>query len=263
MGILADIIDRKRAEVARQKARLPSQTLHQLLPDAPSLRDFYGVLARGPAPRIIAEVKRASPSRGVLRPDRAWQPEALAQAYEQGGAVALSVLTDVPWFWGHADHLVACRAATSLPVLRKDFLVDAYQIDESRWLGADAVLLLAGVLDNATLHHFAARALELGMAVIVEVHEEADLRAALAVAGERVIIGINHRDLRTFAIDPQRSINLAPHVPAGRPVVAESGVDSAAEIGRLMAAGLQNFLIGTHLAMAADPRGALLRLVGA
>ena len=263
MSVLDRIVATERAALERSRHRLPDATLAKLAESAPPTRDFAAALRRGTAPRIIAEVKRASPSRGVLRADDAvgdWDPEGLAAAYEGGGAAALSVLTNVQWFWGHPDHLGACRERVALPALRKEFLLDPYQVDESRWLGADAVLLIAGILEPEVLQRCAARALELSMTALIEVHAEVELEAAMAV--DHAVIGINHRDLHSFSMDMDRALRLREQIPTDRVVVAESGLESRADVERLMAGGIEAFLIGGHLAAADDPESVLRGLVG-
>jgi indole-3-glycerol phosphate synthase len=263
VSLLSRILGDKRAEVDRSRRRLPESELRRLSGAAGAPRDFAGALARGSGPRVIAEVKRASPSRGVLRPKDppgSWQPEALAAAYERGGASCLSVLTDTPYFWGSPDHLGAARAAVALPVLRKEFVVDAYQVLESRWLGADAVLLIAAVLEPALLRECAALASELGMAALIEVHADAELDTALSVPA--AVIGINHRNLDTLNIDMNRALALRPRIPKGRVVVAESGVSDRASIEKLRGGGIDNFLVGESIAASDDPEAALRRLLG-
>ena len=260
MNILEQIVAVKRREVARAKVRLPAAVLAGL--PKPALRNFKRALSEGPGPNVIAEVKRASPSRGVLRPDDApgqWQPEQLAQAYERGGAKALSVLTDVHFFWGHPDALLACKEATALPVLRKDFILDAYQIDESRWLGADAVLLIARLLTPGDMLALAERAQALGMDVLVEVHEPSELPAALQVP--HAIIGVNNRDLDTLAIDVDRAARLRQQIPEDRVVVAESGLSQPEQLRRLCTLGVKAFLIGESVAKHNNPEAQLARLL--
>lgn len=259
MTILEQILSVKSAEVDRQKRRLPEDVLRRLAERAPPPRDFRAALG-GPGPRLITEVKRASPSRGVFRPDAPWSPEALAQDYASSGAAALSVLTDVNFFWGHPDALMACRDATALPVLRKDFVIDPYQIIESRWLGADAVLLLARVLSVEALQACADEAANLGMAVLLEVHADSELPKALSVPG--AVIGINHRDLDTMAMDMDRARRLRSHIPSDRHVVAESGLKNPEDLRALMDVGVQSFLIGESVAGAENPGAAVRRLRG-
>ncbi|MEM6733085.1 MAG: indole-3-glycerol phosphate synthase TrpC, partial [Myxococcota bacterium] len=215
-------------------------------------------LQSGPAPRVMAEVKRASPSAGLIRGEgmaHDWDPVALAKAYAEGGASALSVLTDIQFFWGHPDALRACGEASGLPVLRKDFVIDPYQVDESRWLGADAILLIVRILERETLVACAERARELGMDVLVEIHHERELDDALAASNS--IVGVNHRDLDTLEIDLELSVRLRERIPRDRVAVAESGVSERAQIQRLLGHGYEAFLIGEHLARQPDPAGAL------
>ena len=262
--ILQHILASKRHEVQRSQQRLPAATLAALLVHAAAPRGFAAALRAAPGLPIIAEVKRASPSKGVLRPQDppgSWRPEALAQAYQEGGAAALSVLTDVHFFWGHPDAVPACAQATHLPVLRKEFIVDPYQVDESRWLGADAILLIVRALidDVGTLHACAARAHDLGMDVLVEVHDAAELTTALQLS-ESVLLGVNHRNLDTFAMDMDLAVRLRAQVPARRCMVAESGLDNPQQLRRLQAAGVDAFLIGEQLARQDDPVRELQRL---
>ncbi len=247
------------ANVARRRARLPEQILHMLLKLAPPVRSFKEALTGSPGPAVIAEVKRASPSRGVLRPDMPWNPVGLAMAYKLGGARCLSVLTDTPYFWGSDDALGACRDATELPVLRKDFMLDPYQILESRWLGADCVLLIARILEPALLRTLSELALGLGMDVLVEVHDEAELDIALSVPD--AIIGINNRNLDTLEIDVNRALGFKSYIPDNRVVVAESGISSAQVVQRYIEAGVNSFLIGEYLACHAHPAKALEELI--
>ena len=262
MNVLDTIVKVKRGEVERAKARLPPELLKELSEATPHPRPFEDAL-RGRGPKIIAEVKRASPSRGVLRPGPStdWRPDDLALAYENGGASALSVLTDVHFFWGHPDALGACRARVALPALRKDFIVDPYQVDESRWLGADAVLLIARCLDLYTMQACNHRAQELGMAVLAEIHADTELDDVLTLPG--AIIGINHRNLDTMTLDMERTERLRDRIPLERIVVAESGLGSFTDLQRLMEHGVHAFLVGEHLASTEDPRGALETLRGA
>lgn len=261
MAWLDRIVEHKRGELTRAKLRVRPDWLRQQAEVSAVPRSFARVLCVGSAPRVIAEVKRASPSRGVLQPSATtldWDGVALARAYERAGAVALSVLTDVRFFWGSPDLVGACREATTLPLLRKEFVLDPYQIDESRWLGADAVLLIVRLLDRSTLNACASRARALGMDVLVEVHHAKEIEAALAV--EDALIGINHRDLDTGAVDADLALRLRPQIPADRIVVAESGMHSAADLSRLMQAGIETFLVGESLASQVDPERALTEL---
>lgn len=263
MSVLDAIAQRKREEVRRRSARLPAAVLRELLEEAPPPRDFVGALSAGAGAKVIAEIKRASPSEGVFRPKAPWDPVSIARGYQAGGARCLSVLTDGPGFWGSDDHLMAAREATQLPVLRKDFVVSEYQVDESRWLGADCVLLMASVLSPAELRSCAQRAWTLGMAVLFEAHTEAQLNTVLALDPQpaRSLVGINHRDLTTLQMDMTRVERLAPRVPAGQRVVAESGLSRPEHLSRLMSQGVDTFLIGGGLCKTEDPGGALRDLL--
>lgn len=263
MSILQTIVDFKRAEVERAKQRLPLQTLSELAQRQAPPRGFLKAIQACRGAAVIAEVKRASPSKGVLRPQDppgAWVPETLAQAYEAGGAAALSVLTDVHFFWGHPDALQACRAATRLPALRKDFIIDAYQVAESRFLGADAILLIARLLTSDMLAALAAEARRWHMDVLIEVHDESEIPMALAVPD--TLIGVNNRDLVTFDVDPMRTARLRTRVPTDRVMVAESGLQDTVDLDRLMQAGVNAFLIGERLVVHDDPCAELKRLRG-
>jgi indole-3-glycerol phosphate synthase len=207
-------------------------------------------------PAVIAEVKKASPSRGVIRAD--FRPAEIAASYAAAGAACLSVLTDVDFFQGSDAHLQQARAACALPVLRKDFLIDAWQIHEARALGADCVLLIVAALDDAALREFAALARELGMDVLVEAHDADELERALALP--EAIVGINNRDLRTFATSLDTTLALRARVPADRLLVTESGIHTPADVARMRAAGVHAFLVGEAFMRADDPGAALRRL---
>jgi indole-3-glycerol phosphate synthase len=259
--LLEKILGRKRGEVARSKTRLPAAVLESLLALAPPVRPFAARLQTGRGPHIIAEVKRASPTKGVLRPsDRPprWDPEALVNAFVHGGAAAISVITDSHFFWGSADTLDLCRRATDLPAVRKDFVIDPYQVDESRWLGADAVMLVARAVDDLTLVECGRRARQLGMDVLVEIHDEDEIARALKVEG--AVIGINHRDINSGHVDRHRAVHLAPKIPHGQLVVAESGLSGVHDLKVLMDVGIDCFLIGEALATSDDPTAALMAL---
>jgi indole-3-glycerol phosphate synthase len=249
------ILARKREEVAASRAARPEAEVRARLADAPPARDFRAALSdRGGPARIIAEVKRASPSAGAISADL----DAVAQAgrYQAAGAAAISVLTDGPGFGGSLDDLVAVRAAVQLPVLRKDFTVDGYQLVEARAAGADAALLIVAALPGDQLRRLHDLCGELGLHALVEVHDQAEVALALA-AGAR-IVGVNNRDLRTFQVDLATSERLIPGFPPGVKGVAESGVRTAEDARRLRLAGAPNLLVGEALVRAADP-GALLR----
>ena len=260
--VLARILARKAEEVAERSARMSRGELAARLADAPPVRGFAAALeARIAAGRaaVIAEVKKASPSKGVIRPD--FDPAAIARSYEAGGAACLSVLTDVDFFQGADAYLQEARAACTLPVLRKDFIVDAWQVDEARVLGADCVLLIVAGLDDARLGDFAAQALERGMDVLVEVHDAAEFERALrlpAVAGRAPLLGVNNRDLRSFEVSLDTTLALVGRTPPGRRLVTESGVATRDDVARLRGAGVDAFLVGEAFMRAADP-GAGLR----
>jgi indole-3-glycerol phosphate synthase len=255
--ILDEILGHKRAQLAALRRReAPEQLARRADCLAAPLRDFAGAVARGPEPRVIAEVKRRSPSRGEIRAN--FDPVACAVAYAEGGAAAISVLTDELFFGGHLDFLAAARAAVSVPLLRKDFVIDAYQVDEARVAGADAVLLIAAALAPDALAALRARCDALGLCALVEVHDEAELDVAIE-SGARVI-GINNRDLRTFETDLAVTERLAPRVPKGVVVVAESGIFTPTDMARLAASGAHAFLVGESLMREADVAGALRRL---
>lgn len=248
MTILDRILEVKRGEIAAAKARVPSPDVHS----APPVRDFVGAL-RSKQPAVIAEVKKASPSRGVLRED--FDPAAIATSYERGGAACLSVLTDREFFQGDASHLVAARAACSLPALRKDFVVDRYQVFESRALGADCILLIAACLATEEMRTLEDVARELGMAVLVEVHDAQELERALGL--RTPLLGINNRNLKTFETRLETTLELLARVPSGRMVVTESGILSNADVERMRSAGVNAFLVGEAFMRASDPGSAL------
>ncbi len=264
--VLARILARKVEEVAERSRRLPRAGLRALLADAPAPRGFASALeakiAAGHA-AVIAEVKKASPSKGVIRAD--FDPAAIARSYEAGGAACLSVLTDVDFFQGSDDYLRRARAACTLPVLRKDFIVDAYQVDEARVLGADCVLLILAGLDDGLLHDLSAQALELGMDVLAEVHDAGEFERALrlaAVAGRMPLLGVNNRDLRTFEVSLETTLQLKARAPHGRRLVTESGVMTAADVALLRGAGIDAFLVGEAFMRADDPGAALRGMFG-
>ena len=258
--ILTRIVEVKREEVAAGRAWRDLPSLRRVAEALGGQRDFaaaiVGRLARGEA-AVIAEIKKASPSKGVLRAD--FRPAEIAASYARHGAAALSVLTDERFFQGSAAYLGEARAACALPVLRKDFMIDAWQLHESRAMGADAILLIAAVLDDAQLRDFEAIASGLGMSVLVEVHDENELDRALRLGTP--LVGINNRDLRTFEVSLETTLTMLPRVPAGRVVVTESGIVSPADIGRMRAAGVSAFLVGEAFMRAPDPGLALASLL--
>ncbi len=257
--ILQRILARKHEEVAERSARLPLAQLEQRCRQAPPLRPFRAALqARIAAgqPAVIAEVKRASPSQGLIRPD--FDPAAIARSYQAAGAACLSVLTDIDFFQGSDDYLQQARAACELPVLRKDFVVDPWQLYESRALGADCVLLIAAALDDDALARLLDVAAQLHLDALVEVHDRAELDRALALPAP--LIGINNRDLRSFKVNLQTTLDLRPRVPQERLLVTESGIGSREDVARLRAAGIDAFLVGERFMRAPDPGSELARL---
>ncbi len=257
--ILSRILATKAEEVAAARQALPwSEVLRAARENAPA-RDFEGALrakiAAGHA-AVIAEIKKASPSKGVLRP--IFDPPAIATRYEAGGAACLSVLTDRMYFQGASEYLTAARAAVALPALRKDFIIDEYQIAEARAWGADAILLIVSALDDARLAAFEACARELGLAVLVEVHDGAELDRALKLATP--LIGINNRNLRTFDVSLATTLDLLPRIPPDRLVVTESGILAPADVALMRGHGVNAFLVGEAFMRAADPGAALAKL---
>jgi indole-3-glycerol phosphate synthase len=258
--VLAEICAEKRTHVARSKAARPEADLRAQLDSAPPLRPFAAALEnRAMQGRygLIAEIKKASPSRGLIRAD--FDPPSLAKAYQAGGATCLSVLTDTPYFQGSDADLRAARAACNLPVLRKDFILDPYQVLESRVLGADCILLIMAALDDHTARELAATAAEFGLDVLVEVHDRAELDRALRLDAR--LIGINNRDLKTLKVDLHTAESLAPLVPPGRIIVGESGLNEPADLDRLAAVGARCFLVGESLMRAGDVAAATRRLL--
>jgi indole-3-glycerol phosphate synthase len=251
MNILETIVRDKRDEVARRRAETPRAALERACAALPSTRDFDGALRPAPgAVALIAEVKRASPSRGVLAPDRPWDPVGLARTYADNGAAAISVLTDEKYFQGHLDFLGTIRAAVPAPLLRKDFTIDEYQLWESRAAGADAILLIVAILEPVLLRDLLAAAKGLGLGALVETHTAAELDTALN-AGAR-IVGINNRDLRTFETRLETTLGLLPTIPPGVTVVSESGFGTPADVRRVVSAGAHAVLVGEGLVKAGD-----------
>jgi indole-3-glycerol phosphate synthase len=259
--ILEKIVAVKRDEVAAAEKR---RSLASLRRDAEALggqRDFVAGLRKRIADggaAVIAEIKKASPSRGVLRED--FRPAEIAASYDRHGAAALSVLTDETFFQGSAAYLEVARAAASVPVLRKDFTIDSYQLFEARAMGADAVLLIAAILDDARLADFEATATSLGLAVLVEVHDERELDRSLRLATP--LIGINNRNLRTFETSLGTTLSMSARIPGERLVVSESGIHTAGDLKRLRDAGVHAFLVGEAFMRARDPGLALASLIG-
>jgi len=258
--VLAEICDRKRQDVASRKAERSEAALRALAAGAPPVRRFAASLeSRIKEGRygLIAEIKKASPSRGLIRAD--FDPPSLAQAYEAGGATCLSVLTDAPYFQGSDDDLRRARAACALPVLRKDFILDPYQVIESRAIGADCILLIMAALADGLARDLAAIARDLGLDILVEVHDRAELDRALDL--DCRLIGINNRNLKTLKVDLKTTEELAPLVPSDRIVVGESGIYDPEDLDRLAAVGARCFLVGESLMRAGDVAAATRRLL--
>ncbi|RFO96116.1 indole-3-glycerol phosphate synthase TrpC [Rhodoferax lacus] len=262
---MSDILDKivavKRQEIAAASKRKPLDVVRADAESRVLTRDFVGAIRAKIAagqPAVIAEVKKASPSKGVLRED--FIPADIAQSYAEFGAACLSVLTDAQFFQGSADYLKQARASCQLPVLRKDFMVDAYQIYESRAMGADAVLLIAACLDDAQMKDMEAIAHALDMAVLVEVHDQAELERALKL--KTPLLGINNRNLKTFEVSLDTTLALRHLVPAERILVTESGIHTRDDVLRMGAAGINAFLVGEAFMRAPEPGEALAQLFG-
>ena len=256
-GILAEIVAHKQSEIA---ARRQARSLAAVRGDArlaPPTRGFADLIASA-RPAVIAELKRASPSEGVIRAD--FEPAAIAKSYESAGASALSVLTDERFFQGCDGYLSAARGACGLPVLRKDFIVDAYQVYETRALGADCILLIVAALQYSQLKDLAQLTREVGLDVLVEVHDQDELELALELKPR--LVGINNRDLATFTTSLDTTIDLLGAVPDDITVVTESGIHTVDDVRRMRDAGVHAFLVGTAFMRAADPGAALRRLFG-
>lgn len=257
--ILEKIVAAKREEIAAATRRKPLAAMRADAESRVLTRDFVGAMrariAAGQA-AVIAEIKKASPSKGVLRDD--FIPADIAQSYAEHGAACLSVLTDVQFFQGCADYLKQARASCQLPVLRKDFLIDPYQVYESRAMGADAILLIAAILDDAQMRDFEAIARSLDMAVLVEVHDASELARALRL--KTPLMGINNRNLKTFEVSLETTLSLLREVPQDRLLVTESGIQSREDVLRLGSAGVNAFLVGEAFMRAPDPGAALAAL---
>ena len=254
--VLERIVAAKHAEIAAAKRRVPQAEVEARARAAPAPRDFVGALqAKISAGRaaVIAEIKRASPSKGLLRAD--FDPAMIAKSYESGGAACMSVLTDMQFFQGADEHLAAARAACGLPALRKDFMLEAYQVFESRALGADCILLIAAAVSRAAMLDLESVAASLGMAVLVEVHDGGELDAALAL--KTPLLGINNRNLRTFETKLETTLDLLARVPPGRLLVTESGILARQDVARMRSRGVHAFLVGEAFMRAPDPGEAL------
>jgi indole-3-glycerol phosphate synthase len=262
---VTDILERiaayKRVEVAERKAARPLAVVEARAKVAGMPRGFVAALRKrshNGRPALIAEIKKASPSKGLIRSD--FDPPALARAYEAGGATCLSVLTDEPSFQGHDDYLVTARAATDLPCLRKDFLVDPWQVAESRALGADCILIILAMIDDALAADLLAEARRFGMDALIETHDEAEMARAVALGGD--LIGINNRSLRTFEVDLGATARYAAMAPAGALLVAESGIFTALDVATVVQAGASAILVGESLMRQADVESATRTLIG-
>ena len=258
--VLQEICDKKREHVATMKSRRPLSVVLEDASNASATRGFHAALKASVADGrygLIAEIKRASPSKGLIRKD--FTPSTIALAYARGGASCLSVLTDSPYFSGADDHLSAARAVVDLPVLRKDFMVDPYQIVEARALGADCVLLIMAALDYGLARELQALAHAHAMDALIEVHDEAELERALKLSSP--LIGINNRDLKTLKTDISTTLKLAPLVPSDRMVICESGLKGAGDLARMSSVGANCFLIGESLLRAPDIEAATADLL--
>ena len=257
MSVLEKIVATKRGEVERAKTARPAAELRAKLADAPAPRDFFAALDGQGTIRLIAEVKKASPSKGVIRAD--FHPLDIARTYERHGASCLSVLTDETYFQGRLEYLRAIRAEVDLPVLRKDFILDGYQLLEAREAGADAVLLIAECLDDCQLRKLHNEAIELGMTPLVELYDAENLDRVLEAGA--TLVGVNNRDLRTFEVDLEHSLRLIERVPDECLFVSESGIRTPADVERLAAAGVDAILVGESLMAQTDIGAAVDKLL--
>ena len=259
MNKLTEICATKREEVAERKTLATLEDLDRAAAETSRPRGFREALAAKVQSGfgLIAEIKKASPSKGLIRKD--FRPAEHAVAYERGGAACLSVLTDAPWFQGHEDYLMDARAACTLPVLRKDFMVDPWQVAESRAIGADAILIIVAALEDAQMAEIEAAAIERGMDVLVEVHDAAEMERATRLRSR--LIGINNRNLKTFQTDLATTEEVAPLAPEGALLVGESGINSHADVERLSRAGVRCFLVGESLMRQEDIEAATRELL--
>lgn len=256
--ILDKIVATTRQTIAKDKANVPAERLARSISDAPPTRDFYAALARGSEVRLIAEVKKASPSAGLIRAD--FDPVEIAKTYEASGAACISVLTDEPFFQGSLDYLAAIRQSVDLPLLRKDFIVDSYQLLQARAAGADCVLLIAECLSPDELKRLHDEATELGLQTLIELYDVENLDAVLAT-GTR-LVGVNNRDLRTFQVDLHHTLRLRQRIPQDRLVVGESGIATADDVRLLGDGGVKAILVGESLMRKPDIAAAVGALIG-
>lgn len=256
--VLDKIVAKKWEEIAAAKSRRPLEEVEGKLADAPAPRDFLGALAAEGPVKLIAEVKKASPSKGLIRPD--FHPVEIAKDYEAAGATCISCLTDEHFFQGHLDYLIAIRSEVSLPILRKDFVLDPYQVVEARAAGADAVLLIAECLDDSTLKSLHDQICELGMTPLVELYEEANVSRVLDIGAQ--LVGINNRDLRTFEVDLQHTVRLGKQIPDDRVLVGESGIFTNDDLCMLQQNDVDAVLVGESLMRQENVQSAVRALLG-
>ena len=259
-GLLAKIVERKREDLAKVKANLPLRDLKSRLRDMEPARDFYEAISGRGKRRVnlIAEIKKKSPVKGVLIEDL--KADVLAEQYEEAGASAISVITEENFFSGNPDYIRVAKKAAKIPVLRKDFLFDEYHIYEARYLGADAVLLIAAILDPSPLSEFISLSSELGMPALVEIHDERELEKALKA--EARIVGINNRDLTTFNVDINTTLRIIKEIPREKVIVSESGINNNDDVRMLGDAGVHAVLVGESIVTAKDVRGKIKELIG-
>ncbi|MFG0253959.1 MAG: indole-3-glycerol phosphate synthase TrpC [Rhodopirellula sp. JB053] len=258
MTILDDILVKTRTTIERDRNQVSAEELRTAIATMPPCRDFHAALAAGDDVRLIAEVKRASPSAGLIRED--FSPPDIAAAYQDGGAACISVLTDEPFFQGSLDYLRAVRQHVDLPILRKDFIIDEYQLLQARAAGADAVLLIAECLSPEEMQSLDQKASDLGLQTLIELFEPDNLDAVLAT--QTRLVGINNRDLRTFQTDLEHTVRLAENIPSDRLVVGESGIRTHADVLHLKAAGVKGILVGESLMRQPDITQATRTLLG-
>lgn len=259
-SILDQIIEHKHSEVETAKARVPLDILVSSFPPASASRPFAASLARQirqQKPAVIAEIKKASPSKGLIREN--FEPAVHARDFEENGATCLSILTDEKYFQGANEYLLEARAACTLPVIRKDFMVDIYQIAESKVLGADCILLIVAALGEAQLQELAAYANDIAMEILVEVHNQQELERALGINTD--LIGVNNRNLHTFEIDLQTTLDLASNIPEDKLIITESGINTAADVEKMISNGIYGFLVGESFMRAPSPGAKLKQLM--